>query len=180
MTRADARRNRRSILDAGRAQIVEHGVEVPMEQIAKAAGVAVGTLYRHFPSKSDLVAAILAEISESALERAEQAIGHIEHPHEAAATIERLFTDLTEEAATNRAIKAAAAVLGAPHWTEEQGMRGYEALQTLIARAQADGDLRPSISASDLFLIISTAPIGIPSEARRRWLEIMLAGIRTR
>ncbi len=58
--RADAIRNRAKILEAARQQITLHGPDVGMDQIAQAAGVAVGTLYRHFPTKNDLSSRLLA------------------------------------------------------------------------------------------------------------------------
>ena len=58
--RADALRNRTTILDTARALIAEVGPEASMEEIATRAGVAVGTLYRHFPGKDELVAAVMA------------------------------------------------------------------------------------------------------------------------
>lgn len=178
--RADAVRNRHRILGAAREQITASGVEVPMDQIAKAAGVAVGTLYRHYPTKADLVAAILAEVSGETLRRAEKAVREVSRPHEAAALIEKLLTDLFEEAATNHAVKAAAADLGAPHMTNEQEDRGRHALEKLLAKAQEDGDIRGSITAADVFLIISTAPAALSAPDRKRWLDIVLAGIRAR
>ena len=59
--RADAVRNRASILEAARRLVAEQGTEVAMGEIARAAGVAVGTLYRHFPNKTDLLAAVVNE-----------------------------------------------------------------------------------------------------------------------
>ncbi|HEY0188058.1 MAG TPA: helix-turn-helix domain-containing protein [Cellulomonas sp.] len=178
--RADAAQNRQRILSAAREQITASGVDVPMEQIARAAGVAVGTLYRHYPNKADLVAAILAEVSEEALQHAEQETSAIARPHEAAALIERLLGDLFEEAATNHAVKAAAVTFGSTHMTNEQAARGERILARLIALAQEDGDVRPTVTPADIFLIISTAPTGLAAPDRRRWLDLVLAGIRTR
>lgn len=177
--RAEAAQNRQRILEAAREQIAEIGVAVPMEQIAKAAGVAVGTLYRHYPNKADLVAAILTEVSEETLQRAEQAASGITRPHEAAALIETLLTDLFEEAASNHAVKAAAAAFGSPHMTDEQAARAERSLARLIALAQEDGDVRPTVTPADIFLIITTAPTGLAAPDRRRWLNLILAGIRT-
>ena len=59
--RADARRNRKRILAAAREQFGEQGLDVQMEQIARVAGVGVGTVYRHFPAKEDLLQALADE-----------------------------------------------------------------------------------------------------------------------
>lgn len=176
--RADARRNRLRILDAARAEITAHGTDVAMEQIATSAGVAVGTLYRHYPTKADLVDAILAEVSEAALRRVEEAAREATRPHDAIALIERMLADLLEEAALNHAVKAAASVLGGAPTEPEQERRGRDALETLITAAQADGDLGTSVTTADIYLVIATAPTGLPASARTRWLELMLAGLR--
>src|SRR5215212_6197656 len=59
--RADARRNRERILEAGRKAFAENGREVQMDEVAQLAGVGVGTLYRHFPTKDDLVLELVRE-----------------------------------------------------------------------------------------------------------------------
>ena len=72
--RADAVRNRTRIMTAAHEQITEHGPEVSMEQIAAAAGVAVGTLYKHFPNKNDLVASVVAASFETLADDAEECL----------------------------------------------------------------------------------------------------------
>src|SRR3546814_16332903 len=83
--RADALRNQTRILDAAREQITEHGAEASMDQIARAAGVAVGTLYRHYPTQTDLVRAILSEYAECLLVQAGNATRSCSAPGEAMA-----------------------------------------------------------------------------------------------
>ena len=56
--RADARRNEATLLDAAAAAFVESGVNVPVREIAARAGVGVGTIYRHFPTRADLIVAV--------------------------------------------------------------------------------------------------------------------------
>lgn len=178
--RADAQRNRQRIREAAHELITTRGIDVPMEQIAASAGVAVGTLYRHYPTKADLVTAILTEASGRALERLEEAVASPPPPHEAAAMLETMLADLFEQAATNHVLKAAAASLGSEHHTGEQYRRAHGALEALLARARADGDIRPSITPEDILLLVITAPSGLPAADRRRWLEIVLDGIRDR
>jgi len=71
--RADAVRNRTAILGAARQLVTEQGTEVAMGEIARAAGVAVGTLYRHFPNKADLLAAVVNEYVEALADDAQGA-----------------------------------------------------------------------------------------------------------
>ena len=72
--RADARRNRKRILAAAREQFAEHGLDVHVEQIARAAGVGVGTVYRHFPAKEDLLQALADERFACFAENAREAL----------------------------------------------------------------------------------------------------------
>ncbi len=71
--RADAARNRRALLKAARACFARKGIGAQMDEVADLAGVGVGTLYRHFPRKSDLVAALLAERLQRLVDLAEGA-----------------------------------------------------------------------------------------------------------
>ncbi|WP_308796337.1 TetR/AcrR family transcriptional regulator [Agromyces silvae] len=175
--RSDARRNQQRIVDAAREQISSHGPDVPMEQIAAVAGVGVGTLYRHYPTKADLVHAILTEYIESLIAQAEEAAQHLTRPSDAHRAIVALLQDFLETAATNRALKQAAAALNETHATVDQDDRARTALSALVASASADGDLNPGVTADDVLLLMNTAPTHLAPLERRRWLEICIAGI---
>lgn len=177
--RADALRNQGRILDAARDQITRHGSDVPMEQIARAAGVAVGTLYRHYPTKTDLVQAILTEYSETLLLQAEQAAQSLRRPGDALKEIVELLETFVESASRNHAFKDVAAALDAAHSTSDQDDRARNALRILIDAARVDGDINAEITPDDILLIMITAPTELPELPRRRWLRIILAGIRT-
>lgn len=151
-----------------------------MARIADAAGVAVGTLYRHYPTKTDLVEAVLLEFSNSLMEQLETAAGSVTKPHDAVALIERFLAGFVEMAASNHAVKAAAHVLNMVHATDEQMDRGRVALDLLVAAGQSDGDIRPGVTAEDIYLIMISAPASFEKPALDRWLEICLGGIRAR
>ncbi|MGN9845538.1 TetR/AcrR family transcriptional regulator [Nonomuraea sp. H19] len=72
--RRDAQRNRDALVDAARQVLAERGVDAPLEAVAKRAGVAIGTLYRHFPERGDLIDAILDEKVTAWTELARQAL----------------------------------------------------------------------------------------------------------
>src|SRR4051812_4544447 len=80
--RADARRNRERVLEAARAVFAEHGRDAQMDDVARRAGVGVGTVYRHFPTKEALVAALALDLFERALEASRAAL-EIDDPWEA-------------------------------------------------------------------------------------------------
>jgi hypothetical protein len=96
------------------------------------------------------------------------------------ARIVQLLSDFVSTASSNQAIKAAAASLNAAHSTTRQDDRARKALRTLIQAAQADGHIRAGITPDDILLIMVTAPTSLPESARRRWLDICVAGISTR
>jgi AcrR family transcriptional regulator len=72
--RRDAQRNRDAILAAARQVFCDHGLEAPLEEIARRAGVGIGTLYRRFPSRVELLDAVLADTVQAHVDAAEQAL----------------------------------------------------------------------------------------------------------
>lgn len=177
--RADARHNLGRILAAAEAEILEHGPDVSMTTIAERAGVAVGTLYRHHPTKKALVEAVVAAFSARIVDRAEHAAGSVVAAGDAMVQIERLLSDFVADAAANPGLKSAATALGASIITPEHEQRGLVALRRLVAAAQRDGDLRELVRAEDVFLLMVVAPTTYPQPVRERWLSLTFAGLRT-
>ncbi|MFF4802227.1 helix-turn-helix domain-containing protein [Streptomyces sp. NPDC001351] len=177
--RADAVRNRKKILDAAREQITLHGPDAGMDEIAAAAGVAVGTLYRHFPTKTDLVAAVVAEYSTYVAEAAEAARERLATGARAVDEITDFLAVVTEAIAVNHAVKTAARALGADPVDRDAEARAGAALAALIQAGQADGDIHQDVTVDDIYLLFSTAPTDQPSAARTRWLTLVLTGLTT-
>ncbi|AHH99651.1 TetR/AcrR family transcriptional regulator [Kutzneria albida] len=179
--RADAVRNRQRILTAAREQVSRHGPEVAIEAIAAAAGVAVGTLYRHFPTKTDLVRAVIQERAETIVADIEATAARVTSGARAITELRTLATRLLDTIGEDLAVKAAAAAMDAALASSEQGelaRRAEAAGLVLFTAARADGDLHPSTTAADLTLLMITAPADQPPAVRARWLEVFLAGLR--
>lgn len=171
--RADAIRNRAKILDAARVEIAAQGPEVGMDAIAAAAGVAVGTLYRHFPTKVDLVAAVLEEYVEQVTAEAAAALDAV---HAGARTpLSALIGFLIEViriSAVNKAAKGAASTLGAEDRLDES--RAASAVAELIRLGIATGEVRADLTVADIYLVFASAPLNGPEAVRDRWMQLVL------
>jgi AcrR family transcriptional regulator len=179
--RRDAQRNRDLILAAARAAFAAEGLDVPVEDIARRAGVGMGTLYRRFPSKEDLVDAVLVDAYAQYVELAEAAL--------AAEDAWSGFCVFLEHAlalhAENRGLKDVVA-------TRERGReragamraRVRPVLRKLIDRAQEQGALRADFTLEDIPLLFWTggrvveATSAVAPEVWRRYLGLMLDGLR--
>ncbi|MFD8385957.1 TetR/AcrR family transcriptional regulator [Streptomyces sp. NPDC059679] len=177
--RADAVRNRRKILTAAGEQITAHGPDVGMDEIAAAAGVAVGTLYRHFPTKTDLVAAVVAEYVARVADDAEAALGRVSTGTHALDELTAFLGRVIEASVTDRAVKAAAQALGAEPGDRAAEDRAGAAVAALIHAGQVDGDIHPDVTVNDIYLLFSTAPTDQPPIARARWLTLVVPGLTT-
>ena len=144
--RADAQRNRARILEAAEVVFAAEGIEVPVDTIAEKAGVGVGTLYRHFPTKEKLCEAILLERL-SALTVDARALADAADP---AAAFFGFLAHIVEEGAAKRDLLVA--VMGAGLEFEvtsaevKDGLR--QAVGLLLERAQAAGAVRPDVTAT--------------------------------
>lgn len=171
--RADAQRNRARILETARAQIIEHGPDVGMSEIASAAGLAVGTLYRHFPTKTDLVAAVVTEQIERLADATEAAWGRVETGSAASEELFGFLRRVVEAAADNGALKVAAQTLGTEFACPPAAVRGAAALRKIVAAGQDSGSVREDLTVTDLYLLVATGPLDHPKQTRERWLELI-------
>jgi AcrR family transcriptional regulator len=154
--RADARRNRRRLLTAARCTILDKGADVPLEAIAREAGVGIATLYRHFPDRTLLVRAVAADVLERCAAEAGAALA--EEPN-AFAALRRFM---------HRALDAGVAVtnLLAEELDDDETMRWRDecsdAIRQILDRAHQDKTLRAEVSFADigLALVRFTRPIG--------------------
>lgn len=176
--RADAVRNRSSILEAARQLVTEQGTEVAMGEIARAAGVAVGTLYRHFPNKADLLAAVVNEYVEALADDAQDAWARVEAGRaDAAQELLEFLERALEMISRSHAAKAVAQALGAQVEYSEPETRAIEALERLIEAGRASGRLRSDLTVSDLYILMVFYPGDGSVEVRRRWLELIRPGL---
>lgn len=170
--RVDAVRNRLKILDAARAEIAAQGPEVSMEVIAETAGVAVGTLYRHFPTKTDLVGAVLAEYVEQITAEAEAALDRARRGASPLTVTIEFLHEVIRISAINEAAKSAAPALGAAADVDET--RAAAALSELIVMGIAAGQIRQDLTVADIYILISAAPLDQKEPVRARWAALVL------
>jgi AcrR family transcriptional regulator len=175
--RADSARNQASILRAARTLVSTRGPDVGMDEIAREAGVAVGTLYRHFPTKTDLVNAILTDHVSSIVEDLEAATARVEEGGRALPEMTALLERVAASVGQDRAVKAAATNLASDAMRDLE-QRVIAALTRLVAAAHREGAIYPDVTPADLALLVSMLPgDDVPEPARRRWLQVALRGL---
>jgi AcrR family transcriptional regulator len=179
--RADARRNRERVLDAARECFARDGLDAQMDDIARAAQVGVGTVYRHFPTKEALAAAIAADHFDRLAASAREALER-EDPWEGFSTFLRRSGS---EQAGDRAL--AEVMAAEPELMCDAASRRpdlHSALAELVDRAQAAGVLRPDLTPADVPMLIcgvgraTLAGSKGPTMSPRRYIEIVLDGLR--
>ena len=149
-----------------------------MGEIARAAGVAVGTLYRHFPNKTDLLAAVVNEYVEALADDAQDAWERVEAGRsDAAQELLGFLGRALEMIFRSHAAKTVARALGAEVEYAEPETRATEALGRLIEEGRASGRLRSDLTVSDLYVLMVFYPGDGSPEVRRRWLELIRPGL---
>ena len=178
--RRDARENRDRILAAARAAFAAEGVDVPVEAIAERAGVGMGTLYRRFPTKHDLVQAVIEESLDRFVVAAEEGLAEDDPWTGFTGFVERVLELHVE----NRALREVLAGTEHGHARDEVRRRVRPLVRRLIERAHADGSLRPDFTPEDMPLVFMTggrvldAARGVAPDLWRRYLGLLLDGLR--
>ena len=174
--RADARRNRERILVAARDAFAEAGRDVQMPDVARAAGVGVGTLYRHFPAKEDLVRALVRDKVQAGIETAREALTR-DDPWEA---IEWLVHQSAAKMASSRGLRDAMSVidLGDENpWNTEEARRCAAAV---LDRARKASAIRTDLTVDDWQALMCGLSAAIATGADlARQAEFVLAAVRS-
>lgn len=178
--RADARRNHEAVIAAAKLLFADEGLDAQMPDVAKAAKVGVGTVYRHFPTKEDLIAALAAERFERLAEKAREGI-EAPSPWEGVCDFIRFSAQIQADdrglcevmGSRPEVMSASASAVGLPELCEK-----------LVKRAQRSGDLRKDLEWEDIPMIacglgrITPAEMGPATGRWPRLVEIIIDGLR--
>jgi len=179
--RADAQRNLVRVLDAAREVFAEQGIDATVTEVAERAGVGVGTIFRRFPTKDDLLAAVVEQRTSQLIEAADAALAQ----PDAGAALRRFMETAAAMHISDRCWCDATG-------TDLFGREGIRALvdvlvskmDALLSRAQASGQVRADLRALDLpVLLMGVAKSGLMLEdaapgAWKRYLGIVFDGLR--
>jgi len=178
--RKDARRNKEALLDAAAAVFVTSGVEAPVRDIAAEAGVGLGTIYRHFPTRADLIIAVYRHQVDACAEAGPALLATNATPHAALGQWINLFVDFL---VTKHGL---ASVL-------QSDNAGFDTLHAyfldrlvpvctqLLDAAASSGEIRSDLGAYELMRGVGNLCIGADSDPHydaRRLVELLIAGLR--
>jgi AcrR family transcriptional regulator len=178
--RADAQRNRDRVLEAAKEAFTRSGADASLDDIAKQAGVGAGTLYRHFPSRDELLEAVYRTEVEK-LAAAEQKFAETMPPIEALRAWMFLFVDYI---ATKKIIAPALnTMVGGPSKVfEASHAQIWEAIRALVKRAIKSRDIRKDLDPIDLLrALIGVANVASSpdwQQSARRLVDILIIGSR--
>ncbi|SCX39891.1 transcriptional regulator, TetR family [Klenkia marina] len=175
--RRDAERNRGLILDAARQVFAAQGLDAGFDEIARVAGVGVGTVYRRFPERGDLVEALFEQEIDAVVARAEQAAADPD-PWRGLADFLHWGTDAQ---AADRGLAQVLASAGRGHErVARERDRLRPAVQALVEHAQRAGVLRPDVGELDVGMVVALiGRVGGPERAdlRHRFVTLLLDGL---
>lgn len=172
----DVEEKRATLLRAAGAVFAKDGLDAPVPSIAAAAGAGVGSVYRQFPSKTDLLAALVVERLEESVRWAEAALASTDGPW---AALTGLLWALAERQAADDVLGEAMATVSEHPAVEEALADTLAALERLLAAARAEGRLRADATTLDLRLIFAaTRAAGqFGPDAWRRMLALGIDGL---
>lgn len=176
--RADAARNRERLLREAKAAFAERGPNASLEAIAQAAGVGIGTLYRHFPTREALIEAVYRNEADQLFAAAER-LAETEPPLEALRAAMLLFVDYM---ATKHGMAEALAAIPTSELYAATGERTKRIFSGLVERAAASGAIRVDFDSLDLLRalagVIHQSPADDAIPAARRMVDVLLAGVK--
>jgi AcrR family transcriptional regulator len=180
--RADAARNRERIIAAAAAVFAERGLDAATAEIAHRAGVGEATLFRRFPTKDDLIDAIIETRMEELAALADAAADH----SDPAASLEHFMQDLVKQFSRDKGFFEAAGerCMNDPKF-QPQRERGMEAVGRLLKRAQDAGAVRADLSPADISFLAGSAMYamevskpGLRDDLWKRYLRVILDGMK--
>lgn len=180
--RADARRNREAVIDAAREVMGRDGIDAQMDDIARAAGLGVGTVYRHFPTKEDLITALAEARFERLAELAREALAE-DDPGPA---FERYLYRGGELQAVDRALSEVMRDRPDAMQAAAQKVGLLELAREVMTRAQDAGHVRADAVAEDIPMLMCGLGTSTPGASGpfvsptswRRFLAIVIDGLR--
>lgn len=181
--RSDARRNRAKLLDVAERVFAEKGTSASTEEVARRAGVGIGTVFRHFPAKSDLLEAVFVARLRRLADEADR-LAAAADPGEA---FFAFFTQMVEGAPEKNALSEALAAAGVDVAETTSPIKDAfrRSVSTLLERAQHAGAVRPDIGFAEVITLLVSASHGAEHpftapEVRTRALAVVLDGLRPR
>ncbi|MDP4505892.1 TetR/AcrR family transcriptional regulator [Nonomuraea turcica] len=177
--RADARRNRSRILEAAEAVFAEQGASASTEAVAARAGVAIGTVFRHFPTKPELLAAVVMNL----LDRLITEVDAMVNDSEAATALFEFCARVMAISAQNRALFERLAETGTRVHVGDALTRLRPAVDMLLERAQKAGAVRDDLRPDELIPLLAAICQGAMTDGwseqfRHRALTILFDGMR--
>jgi len=180
--RADARRNRERILEAAKDVFGEQGADAQMDDVARRAGVGVGTVYRHFPNKDVLMGELVTEKFRTFTEQGREALEEKDAWAGLCGLLERTAEHMSENVALQDALRTTSAAF---EYAEPARLELNAVLDRLVKRAQREGKLRKDLKTDEIGMLMGglCASMSGPPLVQRDWrrhLQILIDGLRAR
>jgi AcrR family transcriptional regulator len=179
--RADAQRNRERILEAAERVFAERGAAASTEDVAELAGVAIGTVFRHFPAKRDLLQAIVKNL----MARLVAEVSTLAEGADPGGALFAFFTSVVGQAAEKKTVVDLLADTGLEIEIGEPVQRFRGAVGELLIAAQRAGTVREDVRLDEVMALLTATSQGAVRagwnpDLRQRTLEVVFAGLRAR
>jgi AcrR family transcriptional regulator len=177
--RADARRNRARILAAAEEVFAEQGASASTEEVARRAGVAIGTVFRHFPTKNDLLRAIMKDL----LERLTAEVTSLAADGDPTTALFTFFTRMVGQAAAKKTVTELLAGAGIEVQVAEPVQALRHGIDGLLTRAQQAGAVRSDVQIAEVMALLTSTcqgalHAGWDNDLQHRTLTVIFDGLR--